>query len=58
MYNGVGQALCTQPWYINSDYMSYDEDAKLITDDDPMVSKCAKTCLKSINISKNVINYV
>ena len=60
MYNGVRQALFTQPCYINSDFMSYDEDAKLwfLFNDDAIVSKCAKTCLKIINIRNNVIKYV
>ena len=60
MYNGVRQALFTQACYINSDFMSYDEDAKLrfLFNDDAIVSKCAKTCLKIINIRSNVINYV
>ena len=53
-------ALFTQACYINSDFMSYDEDAKLrfLFNDDAIVSKCAKTCLKIINIRSNVINYV
>ena len=40
--------------------MSYDEDAKLrfLFNDDAIVSKCAKTCLKIINIRNIVINYV
>ena len=60
MYNGVRQTLFTQVCYINSDFMSYDEDAKLQTlfNDDAIVSKCAKTCLKIIIIRNNVINYV
>ena len=60
MNNGVRQALFTQACYINSDFMSYDEDAKLrfLFNDDAIVSKCAKTCLKIINIRSNVINYV
>ena len=29
MYNGVQQALFTQACYINTDFMSNDEDAKL-----------------------------
>ena len=38
----------------------YNEDAKLrfLFNDDAIVSKCAKTCLKIINIRNNVINYV
>ena len=41
-------------------FMSYDEDAKLrfLFNDDAIVSKYAKTCLKIINIRSNVINYV
>ena len=60
MYNGLRQALFTQACYFNSDIMSYDEDAKLrvLCNDDAIVSKCAKTCLKTIKIRSNVINYV
>ena len=44
MYNGVRQTLFTQACYINSDFMSYDGDAKLrfLFNDDAIVSKCAQ----------------
>ena len=44
MYNGVRKALFMQVCYFNSDFMSYDEDAKLrfLFNDDAIVSKCAK----------------
>ena len=52
MYDGVRQALFAQT--------CYDVDAKLrfLFNDDAIVSKSAKTCLKIINIRNNVINYV
>ena len=48
MCSGVRQALFTQACYNNSDFMSYDEDAKLrfLFNDDAIVSNCAKTCRK------------
>ena len=57
MYNDVQQALFI---IFNSDFMSYDEVAKLrfVFNDGAFVSKCGKTCLSIINIRNTVLNYV
>ena len=48
MYNGVQKALYTQACYFNSDFMSYDEDAKLrlLFNDDAIISNEPKPAPK------------